>query len=34
MDACHHETLELGSGSFPLGDMNADKRIVVTDKGC
>lgn len=34
MDACHHATLELGSGSFPLGDMNADKRTVATDKGC
>ena len=34
MEICHHEMLELGSGSFPFGDMNVDQRSSGIDKEC
>lgn len=34
MEACHHEMLELGSGSLPLGDTNVDQGSDEIDKGC
>lgn len=34
VEACPHEMLEVGSGSLPLGDTNADQGSDEIDKGC